>query len=253
MVGVLSFRIKPGRAMKKYIIALIIIIPILFTQAFADDSKESRIAFSPINHATMVIMTKETTIYVDPVGDTNAFIEFYKPDIILITDIHRDHLDETAVNSLKHAKTIVIGPKAVVDKLKYGEFLNNGESRAFNNIHIEAVPMYNLTEERLQFHEKGRGNGYVITLNKKRIYISGDTEDTKEMRSLKDIDYAFVCMNLPYTMSVEQAASAVLEMKPKVVFPYHYRGKNGFSDIAKFERMVKKDKKIEVRLLDWYK
>jgi L-ascorbate metabolism protein UlaG (beta-lactamase superfamily) len=105
----------------------------------------------------------------------------------------------------------------------------------------------------MKFHPKGRGNGYVLTMNRKRIYISGDTEDIKEMRSLKDIDYAFVCMNLPYTMTVDQAASAVLEFKPRVVFPYHYRGKGMFSDLDKFKQLVSKDKDIEVRLLNWYK
>ena len=104
----------------------------------------------------------------------------------------------------------------------------------------------------LKFHEKGRGNGYVVTVDGKRIYISGDTEDIPEMRALKNIDYAFVCMNLPYTMTVEQAASAVLEFKPKVVFPYHYRGTGGFSDTAKFKELVGKDKSIEMRMLKWY-
>ena len=112
--------------------------------------------------------------------------------------------------------------------------------------------MYNLTKERLKYHEKGRGNGYVITVDNKRIYISGDTEDIKEMRSLKDIDYAFVCMNLPYTMTVNQAASAVLEFKPKIVFPYHYRGKDGLSNVERFKNLVSMDKKIEVVLMDWY-
>ena len=112
--------------------------------------------------------------------------------------------------------------------------------------------MYNTTPDRLQYHEKGRGNGYVVTLDDKRIYISGDTEDIPEMRKLKNIDYAFVCMNLPYTMTVEQAASAVSEFKPKVVFPYHYRGKEGMSDIEKFKKMVSADSDIEVRFLDWY-
>ncbi len=112
--------------------------------------------------------------------------------------------------------------------------------------------MYNLTAERLKYHKKGRGNGYVITLNMKRIYISGDTEDIVEMRSLKNIDYAFVCMNLPYTMTVDKAASAVLEIKPAVVIPYHYRGKGGFSDIERFKTLVSKNKDIEVKLLNWY-
>jgi L-ascorbate metabolism protein UlaG (beta-lactamase superfamily) len=112
--------------------------------------------------------------------------------------------------------------------------------------------MYNLTEDRLKYHEKGRGNGYVVTVGDVRIYISGDTEDIPEMRALENIDYAFVCMNLPYTMTVEQAASAVLEMKPRVVYPYHYRGKGMMSDTKKFAALVAEDGDIEVRQLDWY-
>jgi len=113
--------------------------------------------------------------------------------------------------------------------------------------------MYNLREEALKFHTKGRGNGYVLTINKERIYFSGDTEDIPEMRNLKNIDKAFVCMNLPYTMTVENAADAVLEFKPKEVYPYHYRGTGGLSDVEKFKQIVaEKNKAIKVVQLDWY-
>ncbi len=238
--------------MRAFINIFLLSIPILVSGIFAQEKSKNDINFSPVKHATFVIQTSSTTIYVDPVGDTTAFQRFSKPDIILITDIHGDHLNAEVVKSLKRDESIIIGPKAVIDRLKYGVALNNGETKAYDHVKIEAIPMYNLTEGRLKYHEKGRGNGYVITLNDKRIYVSGDTEDIKEMRSLKDIDYAFVCMNLPYTMTVDRAASAVLEMKPKVVFPYHYRGTGGFSDVDKFKQMVGKNKKIEVRLLDWY-
>ncbi len=97
-----------------------------------------------------------------------------------------------------------------------------------------------------------RGNGYIITLGKKRLYFSGDTEDIPEMRALQYIDMAFVCMNLPYTMTVESAASAVLEFKPKQVYPYHYRGTEGLSDVVKFKELVSKNPDIEVIQLDWY-
>jgi len=235
------------------VLLLMLITSILFTGAVTQDKAEDKITFTSIKHATFVIQTPKIAIFVDPVGDIKAFNKFPQPDIILITDIHGDHLDSEVVNSMKQEKTIIIGPQAVVNKLKYGEILKNGENKTFSIINVEAVPMYNLTKERLKFHEKGRGNGYVVTVNKKRIYVSGDTEDIKEMRSLKNIDYAFVCMNLPYTMTVEQAASAVLEFKPKVVFPYHYRGTSGFSDVEKFKDLVSKSKKIKVKLLDWYK
>ena len=113
--------------------------------------------------------------------------------------------------------------------------------------------MYNLREEALKFHTKGRGNGYVLTINEERIYFSGDTEDIPEMRNLKNIDKAFVCMNLPYTMTVESAADAVLAFKPKQVYPYHYRGTQGLSDVAKFKKIVnEKDTSIEVVQWNWY-
>lgn len=113
--------------------------------------------------------------------------------------------------------------------------------------------MYNLREEALKFHEKGRGNGYLLTINDERIYISGDTEDIPEMRNLTNIDKAFVCMNLPYTMPVESAADAVLDFKPKTVYPYHYRGTEGLSDVNHFKNIVnEKESSINVILLDWY-
>ena len=112
--------------------------------------------------------------------------------------------------------------------------------------------MYNSTAERSQFHPKGAGNGYVITIDNERIYVAGDTEDIPEMLSLKNIDYAFICMNLPYTMTVEQAASAVLKFQPKTVFPYHYRQKEGFNDIETFKKLVSVNKKIKVEFLKWY-
>ncbi len=109
--------------------------------------------------------------------------------------------------------------------------------------------MYNLTRERLRFHAKGRGNGYVLTVGGKRVYISGDTEDIPEMRKLEKIDVAFVCMNLPYTMTVQQAADAVRAFKPKVTYPYHHRG----SDVAEFKRLVNAQPGIDVRIREWYR
>jgi L-ascorbate metabolism protein UlaG (beta-lactamase superfamily) len=238
--------------MKAYTIITIILTVVFFSQLSAQDETPDAIEFSPVKHGTMVIETSDVSIYVDPAGDVKAFEQFPSPDIILITDIHGDHLDAEAVNALKEDKTVIVAPKAVAERLGEGQILNNGESKMVQKVTIEAIPMYNISEGRLQYHEKGRGNGYVITAAKKRIYISGDTEDIPEMRGLKDIDYAFVCMNLPYTMTVEQAASAVLEMKPKVVFPYHYRGSDGFSDVEKFKQLVSENENIEVRLLNWY-
>ena len=130
------------------------------------------------------------------------------------------------LKNLDLSNTTLIAPKAVADKLpkniaKTIMILNNGDNYDVEGLKIEATPMYNLREEALKFHTKGRGNGYVINVNDERIYISGDTEDIPEMRQLKNIDIAFVCMNLPYTMTEKNAASAVLGFKPTKVYPYH--------------------------------
>ena len=131
--------------------------------------------------------------------------------------------------------------------------LNNGQTTEQSGAKITAIPMYNLPEDTASRHTKGRGNGYVMNFGGKNIYVSGDTEDIPEMRQLKNIDVAFVCMNLPYTMDINQAASAVLEFKPEIVYPYHYRGQGGLSDVNAFKKLVNDaNKDIDVRLVNWY-
>lgn len=221
-------------------------------------STEGDITIQPILHGTLVLQWNGKTIYVDPYGGAERFNGLAKPDLILITDIHGDHTHFETLQGLdtKNAKFIV--PQAVADKLKANYekqliIVNNGGIHVEDNIFINALPMYNLPEDSTSRHPRGRGNGYFINLGGKGIYISGDTEDIEEMRNQRGIDIAFVCMNLPYTMDINQAASAVLEFKPKIVYPYHYRGKPDMSDTQKFKELVNTENSaIEVRLRDWY-
>jgi L-ascorbate metabolism protein UlaG (beta-lactamase superfamily) len=212
----------------------------------------------PILHGSLVLTHNNKTIYVDPYGGSDLFKEFKSPDIILITDIHGDHLDQKTLDLIDTSKSILIVPQAVADKLpeNYNSkvvILNNGQGVHRLDYFIQAIPMYNLPEEENAKHPRGRGNGYVLNIENKRIYISGDTEDIIEMRMLRNIDVAFICMNLPYTMDINQAANAVLEFKPKIVYPYHYRGSEGLSDVEAFKKLVHDtDKNVEVRLSNWY-
>lgn len=212
----------------------------------------------PIEHATAVFNWGNTTVYLDPVGGASMYKGLDKPNLILITDIHGDHLNIETLETINTNKTTIIAPQAVADKLPNTlktklTILNNDASVDFADIKITAIPMYNLREEAVKFHSKGRGNGYVLEKNGERVYFSGDTEDIPEMRALQNIDKAFICMNLPYTMTVTSAASAVLEFKPKEVYPYHYRGKPDVSDVAKFKKLVNDGSSdIEVIQLDWY-
>jgi L-ascorbate metabolism protein UlaG (beta-lactamase superfamily) len=211
----------------------------------------------PVEHATFVMEWNGQTIAVDPIGGAAPFEAFDEVDLILITHIHGDHFSVETVNGLATPATVIVGPASVAEKFPDADrgritVVANGESVEWGESVIEAVPMYNLTADRQAFHPKGRGNGYVVALGGTRIYIAGDTEDIPEMRALENIDAAFLCMNLPYTMDVAAAADAVLEFKPKVVFPYHYRGKGGMSDLKKFRALVARNPWIEVRLLEWY-
>lgn len=214
----------------------------------------------PISHATMVLKWSGKVIYVDPVGGAEAFDGMPGPDLILITDIHGDHLNAETLLAVSTDKSKIIMPQACADKLPQEfdaqiDVLNNGDTKERFGFEVEAIPMYNLREEALKFHPKGRGNGYVIENDGMRVYISGDTEDIPEMRNLKDIDIAFVCMNLPYTMTELSAAKAVVDFKPKKVYPYHYRGSEGFSDVNKFKGWIMKSSagpEIDVVQLDWY-
>lgn len=217
--------------------------------------KGSELTIQPIKHATMVLTYSNMTIYIDPVGGAHAFAGLAAPDLILITDIHGDHFDTATLAALSLDKATLIVPKAVADKLPAAMnqqkvvVLNNGDQTTHENISIKAIPMYNLPASPDAHHPKGRGNGYVLNIGGKNIYISGDTEATPEMRALKNIDIAFVCMNLPYTMDVQQAAEGVLAFQPKIVYPYHYRGQ----DINTFKNLVEAGhKNIEVRLRNWY-
>ena len=212
----------------------------------------------PVEHASAVLKWGELTLYMDPVGGKAPYEGVEKADLILITDIHGDHFSLETLKELDTQNTTLVVPQAVADLIPGDsgldlEIMANGEKKELHGIGLEAIPMYNLREEALKFHEKGRGNGYVLTLGGERIYFSGDTEDIPEMRALEDIDKAFVCMNLPYTMTVESAADAVIEFKPLEVYPYHYRGSPDVSDVEKFRELVNAgDPNIKVVQLDWY-
>jgi L-ascorbate metabolism protein UlaG (beta-lactamase superfamily) len=225
-------------------------------QSLAGDSLATAngpLIIHPVNHASFVMSWNGKVIYVDPVGGADLYKGLPRPNLILITDIHGDHLHAPTLEGLMGPGTRIVAPAAVRDLLPPGlqtavSLLANGDKAVVDGVSLEAIPMYNLTEERLRYHTKGRGDGYVLTLGGKRIYIAGDTEPTPEMLALKAIDVAFVPMNLPFTMTPEQAATAVRTFKPKVVYPYHYRG----SDVDAFARLVGTDAGVEVRLRPWY-
>lgn len=248
------------------LVAFLFITPfIVFAQQDPDEKEPDVIAtetgdltVTPISHATFALQINDYTIYFDPTGGAEAFEGIEKPDLILVTDIHGDHLNAETIEAVKMPKTKIIAPQAVADEL--GEafedqlvVFKNGDTDTVKKVLVTAIPMYNLPETEDSRHPKGRGNGYVLEIGGKRIYVSGDTEDIPEMRNLEKIDVAFICMNLPYTMTVDQAAKAVLDFKPRVVYPYHFRGKDGFADVEQFKQLVtSQNEDIKVLIKEWY-
>lgn len=224
--------------------------------------KTDHVELMPVSHASFGLTWKDKLFLVDPVGDAEVYKKFGKADYVLITDIHGDHFSAETLEKLGDGFTI-FAPEAVYKEMpeslrKSTKVISNGDFFSIKSFEITAIPMYNITRERMEYHPKGRGNGYLLDLDGYRIYVSGDTENISEMSELKDIDLALICMNLPYTMSVEQAVESVLQFEPKKVIPYHFRGKKDgetyFSDVKYFKKILNKQKPdIEVELLDWYK
>jgi L-ascorbate metabolism protein UlaG (beta-lactamase superfamily) len=200
---------------------------------------------TPIQHASLILKAGGKVMYVDPAQ--GSYDGLPQADYILITDIHGDHMAPAIVDKLRKPGTVILAPKAVADTVTGCTVVSNGESKTIGAFQVEAIPMYNLTADRLQFHTKGRGNGYVVAFGGKRLYFSGDTEGIPEMKALRNIDVAFVCMNLPYTMTPQEAAEAVRAFHPAVVYPYHYRGQ----DVTVFAKALA-GTGIDVRLRDWY-
>ncbi len=215
----------------------------------------------PIHHATLVLQWAGKAVYVDPVGGAKRLAGLPKPDVVLVTHIHGDHFDAATLEELVsgggHVRLVV--PRAVAEKLPKGPLAESvtvateGKKIEIGGMAIEAVPAYNITPQRQKFHPKGRGVGYLLRLGGKTVYIAGDTEGTPEMGKLTGVDVAFLPMNLPYTMSVEQAARAIREFKPKIVYPYHFRNSDGtMADLEKLQRLVGAESGIEIRVRPWY-
>lgn len=239
--------------MKRKLSALVAFVFILALPALALAVEGFK--FTPVAHASVGVQIEGFgLLYVDPVGDSPVYSKLGEPAAILVTHIHGDHLDKKRLAALKTASTVILGPESVIKELGYGEVLRVGEARKLGALTVEAVAAYNLTPARQDYHPKSRGDaGYVLEMAAKRVYFSGDTEATPEMRALKKIDHAFVCMNLPYTMGEEDAADGVKAFRPKVVTPYHYRSKDtGVSDLKTFKSLMATEKDIKVEELAFY-
>ncbi|MAY61803.1 MAG: MBL fold metallo-hydrolase [Rhizobiales bacterium] len=231
------------------------------TRAFAQSADTfsvgaGEITVHPVEHASFVMETPVGVIYSDPVGDPSLYEDLPAPSLVLVTHEHGDHFNADTLTALVRDDVELITNPAVHDMLpdalkEKAQSMANGDSSEWEGVSIEAIPAYNITEERKQFHPEGRDNGYVLGFDGFRVYISGDTENTPEMKALENIDLAFLSMNLPFTMDIEQAADAISGFKPKFVYPYHYRGRDGGTqDPAAFAKLVEGD--TEVKLAEWY-
>ena len=200
-----------------------------------------------IGHGTLMFTFGGKVIQVDPWSRMADYTKLPKADIILLTHEHMDHLDAKALGILRVEKTKLVLTRTCATQVEGGIVMNNGDVRSIEGLKIEAVPAYNIVHKRSSgqpFHPKGRGNGYIITFGDKRVYVAGDTENIPEMKELKEIDIAFLPMNVPYTMTPEMAADAAGAFKAKILYPYHYRD----TDTSKLLDLLRDDKEIEVRI-----
>ena len=212
---------------------------------FKTSAGDLKITF--IGHGTLMFTFGGKIIHVDPFGQMADYTKLPKADIVLLTHEHRDHLDPKALGILRTEKTVVVLTQTCAKQIEGGIVMNNGDVKTIEGLKIEAIPAYNIvhkSDNGQPFHPKGIGNGYVITFGDKRVYVAGDTENIPEMKELKDIDIAFLPMNLPFTMTPEMVANAAKVLKPKILYPYHY----GKTDTFNLLNLLKDDKEIEVRI-----
>ena len=200
-----------------------------------------------IGHGTLMFTFGAKIIHVDPFTKVADYEKLPKADVILITHDHHDHLDLKAVELVRTEKTKVVLTETCSKQIKNGIIMKNGDVQNVNGLKIDAIPAYNLVHKRdngQPFHQKGVGNGYIITFGDKRVYVAGDTENIPEMKSLREIDCAFLPMNLPYTMTPEMVADAAKAFRPKILYPYHF----GNTDTSKLLKLLQDQKEIEVRI-----
>ena len=202
-----------------------------------------------IGHGSLMMEYQKQVIHIDPSSREADYSLFPKADLILITHHHGDHCDPKAFELVNGDSTTTILTQLAADKLGTGNVLSNGNDTTYKNIKVEALPAYNLVHKRENgeyYHPKGCCNSYVLTLGDKRVFIGGDTENTPEMKALKDIDIAFLPMNLPYTMTPEMVADAAKAFRPKVLYPYHY----GKTDVSELLKLMTTENDIEIRIRD---
>jgi L-ascorbate metabolism protein UlaG (beta-lactamase superfamily) len=215
------------------------------TDRFTTSAGDLNITF--IGHGTLMLEFAGKIIHVDPYGKLADYAALPKADIVLITHEHRDHLDLAALAAIRRAQTAVVVSGSCAAQVPEGVVMKNGDVRTVDGLQVEAVPAYNLVHKRDSgepFHPKSAGNGYVILFGDKRLYVAGDTENIPEMKALKNIDIAFLPMNLPYTMTPEMVADAALAFRPRVLYPYHY----GETDPGRLAALLKGAGDIEVRI-----
>jgi L-ascorbate metabolism protein UlaG (beta-lactamase superfamily) len=224
--------------------ALCIILPANAQQTFEKDkinTSAGELEITFIGHGTLMLTFGEKIIHIDPWRNLADYKTLPKADVIILTHHHPDHFDRKAIELIRIENTVVILTEKCAKKISGGVVMKNGDTHKIDGITVEAIPAYNLEKF---YHPKGEGNGYVLTFGNTRIYIAGDTENTPEMKALKNIDYAFLPMNLPYTMTPQMVADAAIAFKPKVLYPYHF----GETDTSVLVDLLKDHPEIELRI-----
>lgn len=241
----------------KLLTITVLTMAVIMTNAWAESAFQAdtiptsggALSITFIGHGTLMFTWNDTVVHVDPWTRLADYDTLPDADIVLVTHEHGDHLDTGAIDAVSKDGTVLVYTEAASEMRTGGIVMRNGDTKSLAGLNIEAVPAYNIVNKRDSgepFHPKGRGNGYIVTFGDKRIYIAGDTENTPEMKALKDIDIAFLPMNLPYTMTPEMVVDAAMAFRPRILYPYHY----GETDTSKLVELLKGEKNIEVRIRD---
>jgi L-ascorbate metabolism protein UlaG (beta-lactamase superfamily) len=229
---------------------LALTITVAVAQGIAKDvvkTSKGNVEISFLGHGSLLLAHDGKQIYLDPFSRVADYTKLPKADLILITHGHRDHLDPDALGAIRTASTLILAAPVCAGHLDGAQIMQGGDEKQVLGVTVTAVPAYNIVNTRPDgqpFHPKGEGIGFILAFGDTRIYVAGDTENTPEMKALKDITIAFLPMNLPYTMTPEMLADAVRAFRPRILYPYH----TGETDVSRLTALLAAEKGIEIRL-----
>ncbi|MFD7026319.1 MBL fold metallo-hydrolase [Promicromonospora sukumoe] len=201
-------------------------------------SDDGAVTVHQVQQMSVVIEGPEGVVHTDPTGGAERYAHLPAPDVILVSHEHAEHYDAATLEELVEPGTLLVVPPYVMDQLPEtlrGDAvpLANGQRHEDGPVVIETVPAYGVDGVAAEWHPEGRGNGYVVTVGGRRVYVAGSTQATPEMLALDDVYLALLPLYPPYATGPEEAVKALSAFVPEYAYVYQYNSERTRDDFVR--------------------